>query len=156
MAKPILNPDPSRGDIIATPYVIEEFTDENVSGDHSPYRAIMFTHADPCVGVAIGFKGEAFPRLLLNPSTTGDGFLWFGDGTYDPRDGGGIYLYNPAFLPAPIANALVCGSTDNNQALNGFFLFTSNAGGPVLTAPDNSRHRVVVANDGTLSTVPLV
>jgi hypothetical protein len=45
------------------------------------------------------------------------------------------------------------------DATNGLFISDDVAfagAGPVLSAPDNSKHRLIVANDGTLSTEPVV
>lgn len=125
------------GLVPATPFTAE-------SGDDPVSGGTMTTLVFPedVTAVAIKIDGDEFPRLLINSA----GQILLGDGTTDPwNDAGGIIKFDAG-------KVLVSDIRVGNGSTVSDFTFTNKATGPLLRAPDDSYHRVKVANDGTLST----
>lgn len=112
---------------------------------------------------AFQVEGDDAPRVIWNSNTATVG-LCMGDGTEDPSNQAQITVANDGQLTVWSKRSvklltgfiqLVGDSSPNWLSIELLIISdaTFDAGvGPVLTAPDASLHRIVVANDGTLST----
>lgn len=95
------------------------------------------------VAFAAKITGEAFPRWLWIP----DDALYLGDGTIDPfAHGVGVWMNN--------AGTLIVGSGSNPGIAieaHGDVRFTRADTGPILLAPNATKHRLIVSNAGTVT-----
>lgn len=83
---------------------------------------------------AVKIEGDAFPRFVMG--STQDGW-YFGDGTIDPTGGPNLNWGN-----------------DQIGIFGGDLEVAQNSRGVILHSPNNTRHRLTVANDGTVSSSP--
>jgi hypothetical protein len=104
----------------------------------------VFTGTDNGAAVALMLSGDTKPRVLLRA----DGQVLLGDGTSAPADAG-MYLESARIVVYSANGVLLDGG--DLEVNSGDILCSG--GGPVLYAPDNSAHRIVVSNAGVLSTV---
>lgn len=135
----------------ATPFTVETAPDP-ILGGSAVMQVLVFPVGGPPV-LAFKLEGDVFPRLLI-ASNLLDGIYW-GDGTFDPYN-----QLTPLSLKtngqASFQNISLSGP---QHTAYGDLLWDAEIVpgiGPVLVAPDFSHHRLVVANDGTLSTEPVV
>lgn len=105
--------------------------------------------------VMLAFKvaDEAFPRMYLIIGD-GDTGLWMGDGTQDPYDAGGGRISYEGDVLRLNSNAggsiLLSSDTSIGQIVDD--LLFKKPTGPLLVSPDDTVYRLIIANDGTLST----
>lgn len=132
-----------------------------------PYKWMRFP-AGGGVAFAWGLEGDDFPRVVL-PSDPLDALVYFGDGTSEPTDGGTYLLgtsnggmrvrtpYGALNLDDGGAGLSVVAGAASTPVIvydAGFsVLFQVDADGhPILYSPNGTGYRLLVANDGTLST----
>jgi hypothetical protein len=139
-------PAQSGPSVAATDFTTETVPDPIRGGD-ATMQCLVLPADQPVLAVKVA--GDAFPRWVLS----GHGSLALGDGTFDPVDNG-----------ANLSSSTNGSDTDLYMTSGGAGIVNVNADlrmgyshgyGLILFAPDNSMHRINVANDGTLSTEPV-
>lgn len=132
---------------IADPTGVTIETAPNTIKGSGTYDVITF----PADTVALAFKleGDDFPRVVFPADPNDYGALFMGDGTYDPLGSGpaGIW-FSGYFLRS---GGFSTGATTIDGVGNRITIDDSN-GGLIQRSPSGTHHRVVVADDGTLST----
>jgi hypothetical protein len=132
--------------VAATDFTTETVPDPIRGGD-ATMQCLVLPADQPVLAVKVA--GDAFPRWVLS----GHGSLALGDGTFDPVNNG-----------ANLSSSTNGSDTDLYMTSGGAGIVNVNADlrmgyshgyGLILFAPDNSMHRINVANDGTLSTEPV-
>lgn len=129
----------------ATPSTVT--TPDDTFNDSGTWKAVTVADVN-AAAIVLAVDGEAFPRVVWVP---GDG-LYLGDGTGDPiASQTGMELFfagSYCGINTPASMLLHLGATQ----FSGDALFSSSALGVVQKAPDASKHRTTVADDGALST----
>lgn len=117
-----------------------------IGGGPETMTVLEFGAPQPVLAVSVA--GEDYPSLLV----ASDGDVFLGDGTVDPYVAGGLIRFAPAAARFSLVGrgddpaALV---VDGDVEAGGYT--ADGANGVVLYSPDGTRHRLKVANDGTLS-----
>lgn len=99
--------------------------------------------SDYNVVFACAKTGDDYPTFVI----TSDGEIFLGDGTGDPTQAANLYLSTPDLVIKASADGVVQLGSD---------LTFGGEKGIILRAPDQSLHRLKVADNGTLSTEPMV
>lgn len=124
--------------------VIDTTTYDNTITGSGKIATMVFPTDTPVAAWAVA--GDAFPRGVIGADPTDDGLFFLGDGTYDPVfQGAGVALSSVGVLQF-FANQ--AGLTDTF----GDIRVRPPGVGVILPSPDGTRHRLRVADDGTLST----
>lgn len=134
----------------ATAFTVE--TTPNTISDEGDMTVLVFP-SDTAV-LAIKLEGDAVPRWILaaDPGTWG---LMMGDGTTDTtEESGGLVYSNHELRIIAGSGGVIIGQVAITPV--GDLTFGTYVVGPVLMSPDFSLHRIKVANDGSLSTEPVV
>lgn len=128
----------SGASVAATPFTTETMANPIGDGDIS----VLVFPAEGSAVLAVKVDGDAFPRWLLMAGN--ESGLYIGDGTIDVTQGANIWGHGADLHLGGRGNVV----PDTDVIFDGV--------GPVLTAPDTSTHRIKVANDGSLSTEPVL
>lgn len=122
--------------------------DNPITGD-GKVTTLVFA-ADTTV-LALAIEGDAYPRVLFGADPDGYGVVMFGDGTINPTQGAGLSLS----VVGTRQDLVLRGSGAGGGGVRpiGDMSWFTHSQGPVLRSPGATPYRIVVDDDGVLSTV---